>query len=217
MNKFLRSRSEIDHATKFLEDNGYVTSGLSCKNWDVYECLPYLKDGNILDMGSSGSIILENAVKKKLVGMKCGIDLAYPEDVVSPPGINLTKGDLMNTPFPDGLFNFITVLSVVEHQIDFEKLAKECSRLLAKGGELFLSGDFWNPKPDTTKMRLYSLEWNILDQADLLLLIQLLHHYGLDLTTPIDWTLQDAVINDAYCSPAPGVAYTFFVLHFIKK
>lgn len=216
MNKFLQIRKEIDDCTKYLQDNGLVESGLSCKNWDVVQVLPYLRDGNLLDMGSDGSIILQNAVKKKLVGMKCGVDLLYPEDVVSPEGINLTKGDLMNTPFPDGLFNFITCLSVVEHQVEFEKLAKECFRLLAKGGQVFISCDYWNPKPDTSKMKLYSLDWNILDKKDLYELIGQFNKYGLHITSEVDWSLQDAVINPSYCSPAQGVEYTFGIFSFIK-
>lgn len=216
MNFFLQSRSAVDDATKFMEDNGYVTSGLSCKNWETYCVLPYLRDGNILDMGSSGSILLENAVKKKLVGLKTGIDLDYPVSVSSPEGINLMKGDLMETGLPDGLYNFVTSLSVLEHEVDYNKFAKETSRLLQQGGSLFVSFDYAPEKIDTSLTRLYSLKWNILCKQDVIDLVKICAEYGLEITTDIDWTTNEMVINPRYCSPA-NCEYTFGILHFIKK
>lgn len=217
MNFFLQSRADVDSSTKFMEDNGYVTSGLSCKNWETYHVLPYLKDGNILDMGSSGSIVLENAVKKKLVGLKTGIDLDYPINVSSPEGINLMRGDLMDTGLPDGLYNFVTSLSVLEHEVDFTKFAKEVSRLLQNGGSLFVSFDYAPEKIDTSLTRLYSLKWNILCKQDVIELVRICGEHELELSGEIDWTTNEMVINPRYCSPAQGVEYTFGILHFIKK
>src|SRR5688572_16514995 len=108
MNEFLLSRADIDNATKHFQENGLVESGISAKNWETFMILPYLGDGNLLDMGSGGGIVLENAVKKGLNGLKVGIDLAYAEDVSEKNGISLIKGDLMNVPFPDGFFHYIT-------------------------------------------------------------------------------------------------------------
>lgn len=217
MNRFLLNRDEINQATDYFEKNGLTQSTLSCKNWETHMILQYLKDGNILDMGSGGGIVLENAVKKGLKGLKVGIDLAYEENHLKANGIDLIKGDLMNVPFPDSFFNFITSLSVLEHQVDFEKFAHECSRLLSKGGTLFISCDYWPEKYDTSKTKLYSLDWNILSKEDLLELVTILHEHKLEITSDIDWTLQDAVINDTYCSPVKNVSYTFFVGSFIKK
>jgi len=216
MNFFLQSRADIDHATKYMEDNGYITSGLSCKNWEFFHVAPYLKDGALLDMGSSGSIVLANAIKNKLVGDKVGVDLEYPENIESPEGIKLMKGDLMGTGLPNESFDYVTCLSVIEHEIDFSKFAKEVARLLKSGAHLFVSFDFWNPKPLYEKRKLYKLDWNILDEKDVLNLIDVLRENGLHLVGDIDWTTQDAVINDTYCSPVQGVSYTFGIFHFIK-
>lgn len=218
MNFFLKTRSEIDHATKFMEDSRYVTSGISAKNWEILQVIPYMRDGNWLDMGSDGGVVLENLVAKKIKGNKVGIDLSYPDDVKSPQEeIILYKGDLMDNPyFPDKSFDFITCLSVLEHGVSFEKLAKEVSRLLTDGGHLFLSFDYWTPRPDTSKTKLYSLDWRILDQDDVINLVEIFKQNGLEITTDIDWKTQDAVINDTYCSPVQGVSYTFGIFHFIK-
>lgn len=216
MNLFLKSRAQIDEATKMMEDAGLVTSGISAKNWEVFQVLPYMKDGNWLDMGSDGGVVLENLVKKNIKGQKVGIDLAY-EESSSAYGIDYIRGDLMNVPLPDGYFNFITSLSVIEHSVDLEKFAKETSRLLQNGGELFCSFDYWNPKPSYEKTKLYSLDWNILDREDVIELVRHMEENGLLCTSKIDWELGDAVINDTYCSPVAGVSYTFGILHFIKR
>lgn len=216
MNNFLLTRNDIDIATKYLQDNRLVESGLSCKNWEAAQVIPYMEDGNWIDLGSDGSVVLDNLVAKDIKGIKVGIDLAYSENKTLPNGVDLIKGDLSNVPFPDGFFNYAACLSVVEHEVDFNKLAKECSRLLCKDGKLYLSCDYWNPKPDTSKMKLYSLSWNILDQNDLINLTYRFAENKLAMTSMIDWTLQDAVIDDTYCSPAAGVAYTVGIFEFVK-
>lgn len=218
MNKFLLTRQEIDDATKFLEDNFLVCSGISAKNWEVFQVIPYFRDGNMMDMGSDGGVVLQNALKKRISGLKIGIDLAYPDNPVSPDkGIDLVKGDLMVTPFPDGFFKTITSLSVIEHSVDISKFAKECSRLLSDGGQLFVSFDYWPEKIDTQKTKLYSLDWNILSEEDVEQMVFEMGENGLRITSSIDWTVKDKVINDTYCSPVPGVGYTFGIFAFTKS
>jgi 2-polyprenyl-3-methyl-5-hydroxy-6-metoxy-1,4-benzoquinol methylase len=217
MNFFLQSMEQILDATRYLPDNGLMESGISAKNWEAVQVIPYFRDGNWLDMGSDGGIVLENLKRKNIKGIKVGIDLAYTEVFGNRDGVDYIKGDLMDVPLPDGFFNYITSLSVIEHEVDFGKFAKEVSRLLAKGGELFVSFDFWQPKPIYEKRKLYKLDWNILDAEDVGSLLTELEENGLLITTEIDWTIKDAVINDTYCSPVKDVSYTFGILHFIKK
>lgn len=217
MNFFLKTRNDIDAATAFMEAGGYKTSGLSAKNWEIFQVLPYMADGDWVDLGSDGSVVLENLVAKGIRGAKVGIDLAYAANYFYPDtGIDLQKGDLMNTPFENESFDFATSLSVIEHDVDFSKFAKEVSRILKPGGHLFCSFDYWNPKPLYEKRILYKLDWNILDEKDVLNLIDVLRENGLHLVGDIDWTTQDAVINDTYCSPVQGVSYTFGIFHFVK-
>lgn len=217
MNKFLKTRQEIDEATKVIQDNRLVESGISAKNWEVWQVMPYMADGDWVDLGSDGSVVLENLVAKGIRGAKVGIDLAYPDDSFDPKTeIDLQKGDLMNTPFENESFDFVTSLSVIEHEVDFSKFAKEVSRILKPGGHLFVSFDYWSPKPIYEKRKLYRLDWNILDDKDVANLIDVLDENGLEVVGDIDWRTQDAVINDTYCSPVQGVSYTFGIFHFTK-
>lgn len=216
LNCMLQSMGEVNEATDEIQRYGLIPHGLSCKNWDIMRILPRISDGNFCDLGADGSFILQNLVHCGHEGLKYGIDLAFPADREDGE-IKYFKGDLMNTPFEDGIFKTLTCLSVVEHQVDYTALAKECGRLLAPGGQLFLTCDYWNPKIATEGMKLYSLDWNILCRLDVIKLIEKMYEAGLQITSDVDWRTAEAVINPAYCSPVQGVSYTFGIFHFIKK
>jgi FkbM family methyltransferase len=175
-----------------------------------------IKDGNFCDLGADGSYILQNLVHVGHVGLKYGIDLGFKEDYQISNGIEYFKGDLMHTGFSNSTFSFLTCLSVIEHQVNFKDLAKECSRLLVPNGELIITCDYWDPKINTNGMKLYGLEWNILCKKDVIQLILDMEEQGLQLTTDVDWTTNEDVINPKYCSPYP-VSYTFGIFHFVKR
>lgn len=216
LNRMLQSMAEVNEATAEIQNYGLIPHGLSCKNWDIMRILPRIPDGNFCDLGADGSFILQNLVHCGHVGKKYGVDLAFAEDRKDGE-IEYFRGDLMSTPFPDGLFKTLTCLSVVEHQVSYTELAKECARLLESGGQLFLTCDYWTPKPDTSLTKLYSLDWNILDKTNVEELVEEMKKVGLLITSEIDWTTNEAVINPSYCSPVQGVSYTFGIFHFVKS
>ena len=212
MNGFLKTRAEVDECTNYIKSNGLISHDFTCKNWDIAIICKELKDGDLLDMGSNGSFLLPNSVKLGIKGRKCGIDLGNPEYQIE--GVEYIQGDLMKTPYKDNSFDTITCLSVIEHEVDFNLLAKECSRLLRKGGKLYITFDYWNPKVDTEGIKMYDLSWTILDRLDLYNLITHFKVNGLE-TSDIDWETQEAVINPSFCAPH-GRSYTFGILEFIK-
>ncbi len=211
----LQSMAEINQCTEEIRNYGLIPHGLSCKNFDICRILYKIPDGAFLDLGADGSFILQNLVHCGHEGLKYGIDLLIEDKEIGE--IKYFKGDLMHTPFEDGMFQTLTCLSVVEHQVSYSELAKECGRLLKSGGQLFLTCDFWNPKVRTEGMKLYSLDWNILCKEDVEILVEEMAKVGLKITSEIDWTLNEAVINPAYCSPVQGVSYTFGIFHFQKQ
>jgi len=122
----------------------------------------------------------------------------------------------MNTTFPDNYFSNITCLSVIEHEVDFDKFASEITRLLMVGGKLYLTFDYWMPKI-TPNIKLYGLAWNILDKSETEMLIKICEKHQLYLVDEVDWSLGEAVIREGYYSPASGINYTFGMLVFKKK
>ncbi len=217
LNKFLQSRAEVNNCGEELTAAGLKRHGISVKDWDLRNIVPYLKDGNgFCDLGAAGSFILHNHVILNLQGRRVGIDLVDVAEHDRTSGVEYFKGSLMNTPFPDEEFSQITCLSVIEHQVEYTAFAKEVSRLLKSGGDAFVSFDYAEPKMKTEGMKLFSLDWNILCREDVLTLVSEMEKVGMKITSEIDWQTNEWVVNPSYCSPVAGVEYTFGLLHFIK-
>lgn len=212
--EFLRSRLDADAATRFLHEQGYVSHSLQCKDWDLARIIPEIGDGNLLDMGSSDSYILKNIELKRTDGELFGIDLRAPD--VAVPGVRYLVGDLMNVPVKNGYFDYVTCLSVVEHDVDFRKLAREAARLLAEDGRFFLTFDYWEPSV-TPSRKLYGLKWQPLDAAALRTLLDECEQAGLELVQEMNWELGEPVINEGYFSPEEGVRYTFGLITLTKR
>ena len=212
--KFLHSRSEVRACTAYLNSHGYISHRLACKDWDLANILGDLSDGDLLDAGSSDSFLLRNAARKGLQGRKYGIDLQRPDVPVD--DVTYVIGDLVHTGFPDGEFQNITCLSVIEHGLDFNAFAREVSRLLKSGGRLYVSFDYWTPKI-VSRLRLFGVPWNILDQSDVQRLIDKCRTHHLVVADTIDWSLKKPVINAGYYSPDPLIGYTFGLLVFQKE
>ena len=212
--KFLKSQNEVDICTHYLKINGYVGHRLGCKNWDLAHVLANLSDGNFLDMGSSDSYILQNVIIKGIKGEKYGIDLQHPDQLIE--GVKYIQGNLIDTKLPDNFFANVTCLSVIEHQINFDYFAKEVSRILMKGGKLYLTFDYWEPKVSPS-LKIFELAWNPLGKEDVKQLLNFCKKYNLNLVQDIDWETQNPVINQTYHSPDPSISYTFGILVFKKQ
>jgi FkbM family methyltransferase len=212
--KFLKNRNEVDECTRFLHRNGYVSHKLTCKDWDLAHIIPEIGDGNFLDMGSSDSYILKNVSLKRTKGQKYGIDRYQPDVPIS--DVTYFKGNLLKTPLADGSLNYVTCLSVIEHQVDFKLFAREVNRLLAPKGKLFVTYDYWDPLL-VIPVRAYDLDWQPLNQALTLSLISACKQHGLHLVGEVDWTTQDQVIGWGYYSPHREISYTFGMLAFEKS
>ena len=208
----LKTKSEIDRSSQFLREQGLILNECDAKNWDLAHILPRMGNGNILDMGCQGSIVLDNALRLGLSGDKVGIDLvALP----SRNGIRLIQGDLTDTRLPAGHFDYLTCLSVIEHGVDVRAFVAECARLLKPGGKLFLTFDYWDPKIPTN-LRIFGLEWTLFCRADVENLIRECESAGLTIVAPMKWTQQDGVIRPGYWSPG-DFTYTFGIAEFIKQ
>ncbi len=212
--KFLKDRAEVEECTRFLHRNGYVSHNLRCKDWDLAHIIPEIGRGNFLDMGSSDSYILKNVSLKRTNGEKYGIDRYDPDVPIS--DVTYFKGDLLKTPLPDASLDYITCLSVIEHQVDYKLFAREVSRLLTPKGKLFVTIDYWDPLL-SIPVKAYDLDWQPLDKALTLSLIGACRDRGLHLVQEVDWRTQDQVIHCGYYSPHSEVSYTFGLLTFEKS
>ncbi len=211
--KFLKSREEVEHCTRFLHRNGFASHNLICKDWDLAHLVSEIGDGNFLDMGSSDSYILKNLTLKRVKGDLYGIDLCDPD--VPIPRVTYLKGNLIETGLPSQHFRNISCLSVIEHDVDYDCFAKEASRLLELGGRLFVTFDYWEPEIIPV-IRLYDLAWKPLNKQKLLQFMEACDRQRLKLIQDMDWTLGDPVIHYGYYAPHPTIKYTFGMAVFEK-
>lgn len=74
-----------------------------------------------------------------------GIDLEISENT-SYENITLLRGDAEDIPLPDGSVHFVTMVNVVEHLRDPERVFRECKRVLKPEGSLLLTApNKWHP------------------------------------------------------------------------
>jgi ubiquinone/menaquinone biosynthesis C-methylase UbiE len=94
----------------------------------------------ILDAGcGTGALLdrLKNQTGVELFGLDySGQALAYTR---GRGHVRLVQGDLTRLPFPDGTFDVITALDVVEHIREDERALREAHRVLRSGGVLLVS------------------------------------------------------------------------------
>jgi SAM-dependent methyltransferase len=211
--EFLKNRSDINLSTEWLRQNGYFPNTIcSPKDWDLRHILPEIGDGNFLDMGCYGSHVIKNLTIKGVKGDMVGIDLSEPD--MQLPNARYLIGDLMNVPIDSGYFDNIACLSVIEHQVDLVKFAKEASRLLKVGGRVFVTFDYWEPTI-ISNVKMFGLEWNPLDTKEVKRLIYECEIVGLRLVEDVDWTIQEKVITKGFWAPG-DFGYTFGIVTFEK-
>jgi len=185
------------------------------KSWDVLESVRLIEsrlppDAPILDLGAYASEIL---CCLHLAGFRrlTGIDL-NPRVRAMPfnRSICYRVGDMCATGLADGSQAAITAISAIEHGVDLPRLLAEAARLLAPGGLLVCSTDYWPQKIDTTGVRIYGLAWRIFSRAELQALIEGAAAHGLSPVSECRFEASESPIEHA------GRRYTFAWLALAK-
>lgn len=185
MIKVLQSWGEVEKAIDILRKKGFGLHGDRSKNWDLLQIdevlEEYDRDIRVLDTGCGGTAcsVLKFLYNRGLYNCY-GIDLSISiEDRLTQiwlmiknktlrPPFKLIRGDLTKTQFSDNSFDFLIMLSVIEHGINVESFLKEAGRLLRSHGTLFVSTDYWEPKILTNDSpRPLGLDWNIFSKREI--------------------------------------------------
>jgi SAM-dependent methyltransferase len=155
------------------------------KSWDVLRTAEFIESSfprtaKVLDIGAYCSEIL--CVLHRLgFGGLTGIDLdpgirAMPHA----DAIRYEMGNFLRTPFPDGAFDVVTSISVIEHGFDAPSLLDEISRLLATGGSFVASFDYWPEKIDTAGTKLFDMEWRIFSRREVEAFLEQARDHGFE-------------------------------------
>lgn len=214
------SRRELDalgasaldsHFRRLQRRLGMVTGmpiGDFVKSWDVLQTIRFLqghvaKEQPVLDIGAFASEIVV-ALHKLGYSDLTGVDLdPNLKEMPYSEMIRYEVCDFKKTPFPDGSFNAITSISVIEHGYDGSALFQEVTRLLKPGGYFIASFDYWQSKIDTNGIDFFGMSWNIFSEVDVIQLMQIAHTCGLHPIEPCEFTGLESPIR---CG---GKNYTF--------
>ena len=166
VNRALRTSAEVEQAVAEIEACGLAPHKDRAKNWDLLVAL-----GTILGRTNTRAAVLEMGAARysrllpwlyaygyrRLVG----IDLV-PVVLKHPTMVDYRTMDLTATSFPDGSFDAIGCLSVIEHGVSPEGFAREAGRLLRPGGVAVLSTDFWCEPLDVAGKSAYGVPVHVL-------------------------------------------------------
>lgn len=182
--------------------------GDDLKSWDVLRTVEYLegtypKTARVLDLGAFSSEIL-CALHRLGFGELTGVDL-NPRVSRMPfsDAIRWEVGNFMRSRFPDGAFDVITSVSVIEHGFDGPSLLAEAKRLLAPGGSFIASFDYWPEKLDTSDTKFFGLDWRIFSRGEVEELVRQAKDHGFE---PAGSLVLDASEKPVSCA---GRDYTF--------
>jgi len=201
INAVLRSGKEVKESLGSLRKLKLRPHPDRLKNWDCYRALSYiLNNGNaeskVLDVGSGYYGVILPWLERCGFSNLYGCDLVFNRDFRR-GRIKFVKGDLTKTTFPDGFFDFVTSISVIEHGVDADAYFQEMGRILKPGGYLLTSTDYWNSKIDTRGLHPYGKDFGqakIFSKSDIRNQIKKSKEYGFKLSQPIDFTHKDRVV-----------------------
>ncbi len=96
----------------------------------------------ILEVGFGTGLAFPNLhdMYKEIHGIDLTADIEAVKSVFEPMGIPLflEKGDVLNMPYPDGIFDTVLLVSILEHlkPLELEQAFAEVKRLLKPGGQM---------------------------------------------------------------------------------
>jgi SAM-dependent methyltransferase len=125
-------------------------------------------------------------------------------------GVLFRYGDITSTDFPDGRFDAVTCMSVIEHGVPVEAFLAESARILRPGGVLVVSTDYDQQPPDTTGHHAYGQQVHIFSPAEIEALVRAAAGHGLTLRGKLALTHPERPVHWT----RTGLDYTFIRLAF---
>ncbi|HSV66129.1 MAG TPA: methyltransferase domain-containing protein [Mycobacteriales bacterium] len=187
------------------------------KNWDALGAVSVV----LAECGPAASVLDAGAARYssvlpwlRLYGLSdlVGNNLEFGADVRH-DGVLFRYGDITGTDFPDGRFDAVTCMSVIEHGVPLEPFLAESARILKPGGLLVVSTDYDQDPPDTSDHLAYGQPVHIFSPAEIKDLVTLASDKGLDLEGELATEHQSRPVH----WQRMGLDYTFIRLVFRRR
>jgi SAM-dependent methyltransferase len=200
--------SSVGLLSRMLGHRAPLRVGDQLKSWDVLRTAEFIEEGfekgaAILDLGAFQSEIL-GVLHRMGFRDLTGIDM-NPAVVRMPDAdaIRYQVGDFLAAPFPEGHFDVVTAISVIEHGFDAEVLLGVVRRLLRPGGCFVASFDYWPEKIDTTGTKFFGMDWRIFSRDEVQVFLDDASRHDLDPDGPLSF---EALERPVHCAERD---YTF--------
>lgn len=212
MNAALPSRAAWEDALERVRSAGLPPHPDAPKNWDGLAALEFIlartsPSARVLDAGGEiYSPLVEWLYQWGYRSLEV-LNLIFPAPFRR-GAIRYTPGDCTAMPYPDASFDVIVSLSVIEHGVDTRRFLREAGRVLAPGGYLIVSTDYWPERIDTAGLRAYGSDVRIFSRPDIETLQAEAVDAGFEPTGDVDY----AAAERAVTWQAVSLQYTFIVL-----
>jgi len=216
-NAVLRNATEVAQSITQLHSLGLPRADDAPKNWDSLAALDLIlsntrRTARIFDAGGERySTILPwlwlYGYRRLIAG-----NIAFTTRTRLGP-IVYEHADITRTPYPDLHFDVVTCLSVIEHGVDLRRYFQEMSRIIAPGGLLITSTDYWETPVDTRGQRAYGVPIHIFTRAEIVAALELAGTFGFELLTEPDLEVAERVVHwERY-----ELDYTFAIFSLRKR
>jgi len=200
----LQSRAEINAASVIVGWLGLPSHHDPQKNWDTLKSLYYileLNDANepILDSGSGSSSVILKWLSllgyKRLYACDIRAHCGYKYEKA---GINFSLQEVTRTNYPNGIFQIVVSISVIEHGVLIDRYMQEMSRILRPGGLLLTSTDYWSEPVDCSGIYPYGKEMDemkVFQPTELKDLCEVAEKRGLTLCSPLNLATKERAVR----------------------
>jgi len=216
-NAVLRSREEWMEATARGGQLHLPLHRSPEKNWDHLAAVDAIRgnlpaSARVLDAGAE---FYSNVLPALFVyGFHdlYGMNLSFADPAQRGP-IRYLPGDITRTGFPDGFFDAITCMSVIEHGVPLEAYFREAHRLLKPGGLLITSTDYFPVPIDTSDKFAHGSPIRIFSRRDVEEMLRLAEACGFEQTGEINLDCANRAVRwDLY-----GLEFTFVIFTLRKR
>jgi SAM-dependent methyltransferase len=210
INGTLKRSSEWKEARAIVEAAGLPAYDRPpAKSWDalractfllhnVASSRPVLDVGGVPDYSYVSTWLAHHGFEVEVINPALERDFAALDGRV-----RYTRGDGLRTPYPDGHFAAATCLSVIEHGVERDPFFREMHRVVAPGGYLIVSTDFWHEPIDTGDRQKFGAPVRIFTPSDIEAILERATFNGFRPTGLIDYRCEETTVEWL------GLRYTF--------